>query len=55
MSSADEKIRLEAAKYTLSRLGKNQGWSDNPNIAVAVQVSPGEKETQIKAIFGIRT
>ncbi len=31
----------------------NDGWSHDPNVAVAVQVSPGDKEAQIKAIFGI--
>lgn len=44
---------LDAAKFILTHLGKNDGWSHDPNVAVAVQVSPGDKEAQIKAIFGI--
>lgn len=54
LSSTDEKTRIDAAKYTLERLGKTIGWSTNPNVAMTIQVSPGEKEAQIKAIFGIQ-
>lgn len=31
LSSSDEKTRVDVAKYTLSRLGKDYGWSDNSN------------------------
>lgn len=54
LRSQDERVRLDAAKYTLARLGKDNGWSENPNVAVAVQVSPSEKQAQIMAIFGIK-
>lgn len=44
---------FDAAKFILTHLGKNDGWSRDPGVAVAVQVSPGDKEAQIRAVFGI--
>lgn len=46
-------MRLDAAKFTLRSLGKDKGWSDNPNLAVAISIDDSEKEKKIKAIFGI--
>lgn len=43
LASPDEKTRIDAAKYTLSRIGKDQGWGDTPFTAVQVEVSPTEK------------
>lgn len=53
LASPDEKTRIDAAKYTLSRVGKDQGWGDTPFTAVQVEVSPTEKAAQIRAVFGI--
>lgn len=53
LASPDEKTRIDAAKYTLSRVGKDQGWGDTPFAAVQVEVSPTEKAAQIRAVFGI--
>ena len=53
LNSPDEKTRIDAAKYALSRIGKDQGWGDTPFAAVQVEVSPGEKAAQIRAVFGI--
>ena len=53
LRSRDERIRFDAAKYTLSRLGKEAGWGDYP-MAVAVEISNDEKAKAIRAIFGIQ-
>lgn len=53
LRSADPRIKLDAAKYTLARLGKDAGWGDCP-MAVAVEVSKDEKAQAIRAIFGIQ-
>ena len=53
LASPDEKTRIDAAKYTLSRVGKDLGWGDAPFAAVQVEVSPTEKAAQIRAVFGI--
>lgn len=53
LRSRDERLRLDAAKYTLSRLGKDAGWGDVP-MAVAVEVSKDEKAQAIRAIFGLQ-
>lgn len=55
LSSSDEKTRVDVAKYTLSRLGKDYGWSDNSNFQVAVNVDAEQKKAQILAVFGINT
>lgn len=34
LSSRDERTRIDAAKYTLSRIGRDQGWGDTPFAAV---------------------
>lgn len=34
-------------------LGKDKGWSENPNLAVAISIDDSEKEKKIRAIFGI--
>lgn len=44
---------FDAAKFILERLGKNEGWSRDPSVAVGIQVDSKDKETKIKAIFGI--
>lgn len=53
LRSPDDRLRLDAAKYTLSRLGKEAGWGDYP-MAVAVEISNDEKAKAIRAIFGIQ-
>lgn len=53
LQSVDEKTRVDVAKYTLSRLGKDYGWSDNSNVQVAVNVDAEQKKAQILAVFGI--
>lgn len=53
LQSVDEKTRVDVAKYTLSRLGKDYGWSDNNNVQVAVNVDAEQKKAQILAVFGI--
>lgn len=53
LNSKDERVRLDAAKFTLKTLGKDKGWSENPNIAVAISIDDSEKEKKIKAIFGL--
>lgn len=44
---------MDVAKYTLSRLGKECGWSADPNLQVAVNVDAEQKKAQIFAVFGI--
>lgn len=53
LQSVDEKTRVDVAKYTLSRLGKDYGWSDSNNVQVAVNVDAEQKKAQILAVFGI--
>lgn len=43
---------MEATKFVLSRLGRNDGYGDQPMIAV--EVSTDEKRAQIRALFGIK-
>ena len=52
LGSTDNKCRMEATKFVLSRLGRNDGYGDQPMIAV--EVSTDEKRAQIKALFGIK-
>lgn len=44
---------FDAAKFILERLGKSEGWSKDPSVAVGIRVDSKDKETKIKAIFGI--
>lgn len=53
LNSKDERVRLDAAKFTLKSLGKDKGWSENPNLAVAISIDDSEKEKKIRAIFGL--
>lgn len=53
----DPKMAVEAAKFTLSRLGKGSGWSadDSKVAAVQVDIAPDERRARIRALFGIPT
>ena len=42
---------MEATKFVLSRLGRNDGYGDQP--IIAVEVNTDEKRAQIRALFGI--
>lgn len=50
MESETEKTRVDAAKWLLERLGKNDGWSQSPTIAQQINIA---SEKDIKEIFGI--
>lgn len=52
LASPDSRCRMEATKFVLSRLGRNDGYGDQPMIAV--EVSTDEKRAQIRALFGIK-
>ena len=53
LHSENERMRLEAAKLILTKLGKEYGWSGMSNIT-NVQVNLNDDKTaQIKAVFGI--
>lgn len=52
-SLSNPREALDAAKFILERLGKSEGWSRDPNVTVGIQVDAKDKETKIKAIFGI--
>ena len=43
---------MEAAKYILSKLGRDEGWGEEQP-KVAVEVTDNEKQVQIRAIFGL--
>ena len=52
LKNGSEKTKMEAAKYILSKLGRDEGWGeDQPK--VAVEVNDSEKQVQIRAIFGL--
>ena len=53
LNSKDERVRLDAAKFTLKTLGKEKGWSENPNFAVNIQIEDSERDKKIRAIFGL--
>lgn len=52
LGSTDDRCRMEATKFVLSRLGRNDGYGDQPMIAV--EVNTDEKRAQIRALFGIK-
>ena len=52
LKSSNEKTKIEAAKYILSKLGKDDGWGDDQP-TVAVEVADSDKQIQIRTIFGL--
>ena len=53
LQSKNEKIRLKSAEVTLKSLGRDFGWNGDNNTIINQQINLGEKEAQIKNIFGI--
>lgn len=53
LKSENENIKLKAAETTLKSLGKTAGWSFD-NTTINQQITVGDKDTQIKTIFGIQ-
>jgi hypothetical protein len=53
LQSKNEKIRLKSAEVTLKSLGRDFGWNSDNNTIINQQINLGEKEAQIKNIFGI--
>lgn len=49
LNSENEKLRIETAKFILERLGRDEGWGQNPQIIQQIDTSDGS----IKQIFGI--
>jgi hypothetical protein len=52
LQSNNENIRLKSAEITLKSLGRDFGWNGD-NTIINQQINLGEKEAQIKNIFGI--
>ena len=50
LHSSDEKNALAASKFILERLGRENGWGQNPQIAQQINIA---SESDIKSIFGI--
>lgn len=56
LKSEDEKVRLECAKFMLTKLqSAKPRWSDGPQIAQQIVMSDQDKNLSIKNIFGIAT
>ena len=49
LKSDNEKLRVETARFILERLGREDGWGQNPQIVQQIDTSDGS----IKQIFGI--
>ena len=49
LKSDNEKLRVETARFILERLGREEGWGQNPQIVQQIDTSDGS----IKQIFGI--
>ena len=49
LKSDNEKLRVETARFILERLGREDGWGQNPQIVQQIDTSDGT----IKQIFGI--
>lgn len=49
LKSDNEKLRVDTARFILERLGRDDGWGQNPQIVQQIDVSDGS----IKQIFGI--
>ena len=51
LKSDNEKLRVETARFILERLGREDGWGQNPQIQQQINVV--DKELEIKNIFGV--
>ena len=51
LKSENEKLRVETARFILERLGREEGWGQNPQIQQQIKVV--DKELEIKNIFGV--
>lgn len=51
LNSENEKLRVETARFILERLGREDGWGQNPQIQQQINVV--DKELEIKSIFGV--
>lgn len=49
LKSENEKLRVETARFILERLGREDGWGQNPQIVQQIDTTDGT----IKQIFGI--
>lgn len=52
LNSKRETVKLRAAEITLKSLGQNFGWNGDKTI-INQQINMGEKEAEIKNIFGV--
>jgi hypothetical protein len=52
LNSKRESIKLKAAEITLKSLGKSSGWNGD-NTIINQQINVGDKEAEIKQIFGV--
>lgn len=50
LKSDNEKLSIETARFILERLGRDEGWGQNPQIQQNIQVVG---DAEIKGIFGI--
>ena len=51
LTSENEKLRVETARFILERLGREDGWGQNPQIQQQINVV--DKELEIKNLFGL--
>lgn len=49
LASSNDKLKAEVAKFILERLGRDEGWGQNPQIVQQIDTTDGS----IKQIFGI--
>lgn len=49
LNSENEKLRVDTARFILERLGREEGWGQNPQIVQKIDTTDGS----IKQIFGI--
>lgn len=49
LNSENEKLRVETARFILERLGREDGWGQNPQMVQQIDAADGT----IKQIFGI--
>lgn len=50
LASSNEKLKAEAAKFVLERLGRDEGWGAGPQVAQQINIST---DKDIREIFGI--
>lgn len=51
LTKGDSKTRLDAAKFALKTLGRDEGWAEGP--AIQQNITLADRQAEIKNIFGI--